>query len=779
MAVGLFNWNSDDTYFQFNEVYDIQIGGTEAYNDGQGIEIDALNDRTWVQYNYVHDNRGGFMMFCTIGDAIRGYDYVVRYNISQNDYAHPRQGVFDIYTDSHNAQVYNNTMYLTERALKGNQIFLFATAQSPGANATKFYNNIFYYDGATPAAATQFGDNAIDWQSNIFYGFTNLPENDNPSAPNLSVDPMLVDPGKGGTGSWNNGTITKVDLSCYKLLEGSPAINAGMPLDDNGGRDYFGNEVKGIPDIGAYESGSVVLKLLSNNKDVVVDEDAKTITINAAAKVTAALLLESLVYEDGVVVAANRDKMALTGGIRLAEDDVVKASFGGKTLTFKVKVAEGAADDSNIIPADRTNATAGSQEISQSNDAATNVLDGNVGTIWHTAWSGAAAADRYLTLEVKDGYEYEISGYVYTPRTGSSSGAVNGIITEYAIYVSDDNSTWEEVASGTWAQDSAVKTVSFAPVTAKYVKLLAVKSVGNFASAAEARLIGTLSDTQNPKAPVLSAETITDSSVVLQWLKSTDNIGVVDYVLLMNNKEVAVFDADTTSYEVTGLTEGKEYTFALYAVDGAGNKSNKSSVKVTIESPVVEDVTEIYTDVAAGKWYVDAVQYVYDNGLMSGSNGLFNPTADITRAQIVTTLYRLAGEPAVTDKAAVSEFSDVAEGKYYTDAVCWAYANGIATGNDGKFDPTGKLTRQQMAAFFFRYAQYAGLDTSAKGDISSMLNADKVSSYAKEPVEWAVGAGLISGSEVTVNGVAVKDLNPRGNTTRAQVATILMRFCAE
>ena len=125
MAVGLFNWNSDDTYFQFNEVYDIQIGGTEAYNDGQGIEIDALNDRTWVQYNYVHDNRGGFMMFCTIGDAIRGYDYVVRYNISQNDYAHPRQGIIDIYTDSHNAEVYNNTLYLTERALKGNQIFLF------------------------------------------------------------------------------------------------------------------------------------------------------------------------------------------------------------------------------------------------------------------------------------------------------------------------------------------------------------------------------------------------------------------------------------------------------------------------------------------------------------------------------------------------------------------------------------------------------------------------------------------------------------------------------
>ena len=84
-----------------------------------------------------------------------------------------------------------------------------------------------------------------------------------------------------------------------------------------------------------------------------------------------------------------------------------------------------------------------------------------------------------------------------------------------------------------------------------------------------------------------------------------------------------------------------------------------------------------------------------------------------------------------------------------------------------------------MAAFFFRYAQFAGMDTTVKGDISSMLNADKVSEYAKEPVEWAVGAGLISGSETTVDGNIVKDLNPKGNTTRAQVATILMRFCGE
>ena len=201
----------------------------------------------------------------------------------------------------------------------------------------------------------------------------------------------------------------------------------------------------------------------------------------------------------------------------------------------------------------------------------------------------------------------------------------------------------------------------------------------------------------------------------------------------------------------------------IYAVCGAGK---------------TELVYEVFPDVKETAWYVPGVQFVYDNGLMSGSNGLFNPTADITRAQLVTTLYRLAGEPEVTDRAAVTEFSDLAEGKYYTDAVCWAYATGVTTGTDGKFNPAAKLTRQQMATFFYRYAEYDWRDVTLRGDISEMLNADEVSDYAKDAVEWAVGSGLISGSETKdENGNTVYDLNPRGNTTRAQVAAILQRFC--
>lgn len=193
---------------------------------------------------------------------------------------------------------------------------------------------------------------------------------------------------------------------------------------------------------------------------------------------------------------------------------------------------------------------------------------------------------------------------------------------------------------------------------------------------------------------------------------------------------------------------------------------------------VKPEVSEVFPDIADGAWYEAAVQYVYDNGYMSGSNGLFKPTADITRAQIVTILYKLAGSPKVYDKSALSDFSDIQSGDYFADAVCWGYAEGVAYGSNGKFNPTGKLTRQQMAAFFYRFADVVGMDTMVRGDISSMLNADKVADYAKDAVEWAVGKGLISGSQVTdAAGNKVYDLKPTGNTTRAQVASILQRFC--
>jgi hypothetical protein len=194
---------------------------------------------------------------------------------------------------------------------------------------------------------------------------------------------------------------------------------------------------------------------------------------------------------------------------------------------------------------------------------------------------------------------------------------------------------------------------------------------------------------------------------------------------------------------------------------------------------VETDITEVFQDVFGNDWFVDSVRFVYDNGMMSGDAGYFKPHDNMTRAMMVTTLYRLAGEPAVTDYTALYTLSDVYADMWYTDAVCWAYNTGVTTGypDRGIFGTDDSVTREQLATFLYRYAENRNLSTTESGDLSELLNAKQVSSYAKEAMEWSVGVGLISGMESNVNGVTVYDLAPQGSATRAQLATILMRFC--
>ena len=202
------------------------------------------------------------------------------------------------------------------------------------------------------------------------------------------------------------------------------------------------------------------------------------------------------------------------------------------------------------------------------------------------------------------------------------------------------------------------------------------------------------------------------------------------------------------------------------------------SSSITITRVRTKDIGYIFYDLSKGKWYEDYVWEVYSRELMTGTSGKFNPNNNVTRAQVVTILYRIAGEPVVVDYSACDVFSDVKMDKYYTEAVCWAYNEGIATGNNGKFDTTGNLTRQQLAAFLFRFASVMEYDVSARKNYSSMVNANQVSGYAEEAVSWAVATGLISGSErKDANGKVVYNLNPRGNTSRAQLAAILVRLC--
>ena len=190
---------------------------------------------------------------------------------------------------------------------------------------------------------------------------------------------------------------------------------------------------------------------------------------------------------------------------------------------------------------------------------------------------------------------------------------------------------------------------------------------------------------------------------------------------------------------------------------GADNKKPASKPEVKLP----------FTDVSTSDWFYDDVAFVYENGLFSGTDSRsFSPNASMTRAMLVTVLYRLEGEPTVTGR---SSFTDVRSGAYYEKAVIWAAANGIVTGTDStSFSPDAKVTREQLAAILYRYAQYRKLDTDASAKLNSFTDADSVSAYASEALGWAVSEGLING--------ASGKLMPKGDATRAQVAAILHRF---
>lgn len=228
---------------------------------------------------------------------------------------------------------------------------------------------------------------------------------------------------------------------------------------------------------------------------------------------------------------------------------------------------------------------------------------------------------------------------------------------------------------------------------------------------------------------------------------------------LTNTRNIWSFTVTAEDGVTTAVYTVTVNTAALPEPITPGVDNKKPASKPEVKLP--------FTDVSTSDWFYDDVAFVYENGLFSGTDSRsFSPNASMTRAMLVTVLYRLEGEPTVTGR---SSFTDVRSGAYYEKSVIWAAANGIVTGTDStSFSPDAKVTREQLAAILYRYAQYRKLDTDASAKLNSFTDADSVSAYASEALGWAV-------SESLINGASGK-LMPKGDATRAQVAAILHRL---
>ena len=182
-------------------------------------------------------------------------------------------------------------------------------------------------------------------------------------------------------------------------------------------------------------------------------------------------------------------------------------------------------------------------------------------------------------------------------------------------------------------------------------------------------------------------------------------------------------------------------------------------------------MVRVYFSQIGTDWFYKSVMFVYENGLMAGTSATtFDPNSNATRAQLAVIFYLMEGSPKVEGK---NSFTDVEYGPgtaWYYDAVTWAEQSGVVGGyGDGRFGPGDPITREQLAAIFYRYAQYKGYDVTATGSLDRFTDKDKVSEWAKQPLIWAVSSGI-------VNGTGDNLLSPQGNATRAQIAAMLHRF---
>lgn len=550
----------------------------------------------------------------------------------------------------------------------------------------------------------------------------------------------------------SNGTITTVNGE--KTSAFSFAVNGEFPCDKNGEYNtqygYTGYTISQAP---VAEDGTVEFFFYQDTSMYMdyytwfTDADGNrlnTLTVQAGTDFT--LGMDGYMYAYG---GSLKPEDRETHGAALDPEDLQICTVGEDGTLTPVE-GKTIGEDGQVT---LSFAAAGSYVLSAIGDEYTDIVspwlpvtvtaapksnDAGVRSVTVADIEAAAGENNTYTVTVPYGTDVTADSFVIvTSDSGATVGALthDGNVWSFTITAEDGvtSRTYTVTVSFTEApksNDAGVRSITVAGVKAK-------TSVNN-----------------EYTVTVPYGTNITASSFVIITNHARATVGALTHIKNVWYFTVTAEDGVTTaSYTVT-VTTAALPTPIKPAVD---NTKPASDSKPKLP----------FTDVSTSDWFYSDVMFVYENGLFSGTDSRsFSPNASMTRAMLVTVLYRLEGEPAGTGS---SSFSDVYSGSYYEKAVAWAAANGIVTGTGStSFSPDAKVTREQLAAILYRYAQYKKLDTDAGAKLDSFSDAGNVSGYASEALSWAVSEGLING--------ASGRLMPKGDATRAQVAAILHRF---
>ena len=388
--------------------------------------------------------------------------------------------------------------------------------------------------------------------------------------------------------------------------------------------------------------------------------------------------------------------------------------------------------------------------------------------------NGSSVLDGLLSYAT-EGYD----GFGYTDKTANALAteqgfralmAAYGVMstgTAYNVYDFSGNTLVPGRATGTGSVekpsepsgDTITVTLSVKSDTSYWLRAKAVSLPGTDATVYHALVRGLEgSGITQVGAENGYVKSMTKNGTTLEEFGSGKNSGWM-YKLNGELPEVGLTDCEIENGDVIVWFYTEDWT----SVPGTGGMGSGNQE----EEPTPPSGDLPYTDVT-GHWAEEAITFVYEKGLMTGTReDAFSPETELSRAMLVTILYRMEGEPAV---AADNTFSDVKAGTWYTNAVIWAAEKGIVNGvGQDRFAPDQDITREQMAAMLLRYSDYKDYDTTAQNDLAHYTDGDQISTWALEALQWANGEGLITGR-------TADQLVPQGDTTRAETATILMRY---
>lgn len=460
-ATGILPWKTKNALFENNEVFDT-VG--EGNQDGQAWNVNH-SDGTVFQYNYSHNNGGGAVLFSTNESS----DGSFRYNISQNDL-----GQFMTVQGSPTASIHNNVFYVDGD--RGTRVH----NQDGKSNGSAIVaNNIFYnLSSQNPNDKWEHNNKQI-FTNNLYFNYESTPEGDLNA---VTEDPLFINIGSGPTTPKVN-VHDRTVFDGFKVKENSPVVNKGIYMPNNTTKDFFGNPIGLIPDIGIQEIDA------SEDVDgIYADEFIQTDSeISEIPKGTTVKQFKDSIINPKNAILSVQD----TANVVLTDEELIASGY-----KLVAKFDSGTVKEYNLsmliileyveYPLDGITAKAGSE---QSGEGASKALDNNLDTIWHTAWSGASRDKIWITLDM--GKAKPISMLKYVPRKTQ----VNGIFTKYAIYTKENESDeWTEISTSNnlWKLDNETKYAYFNEVHARYIKLQAIESgsdgSNNFGSAAEIRV---------------------------------------------------------------------------------------------------------------------------------------------------------------------------------------------------------------------------------------------------------------------------------------------------